>query len=522
MTSFEITADNNARLSNVTTYQGPSLARNVLNFSLDNFISTHNGEGNSIYFGKFNGSSAHGLGVKLDEDGRYSAGYFSKGKLSGVCKVALPENDMFFGNMKDDFPEGEGLFYDSVRKAWLYGFFKDFECVTLVKEGIANALPYKKRIFLNLFETSKANERCPIDIPLVDFGKDLMKQLEPHLAAILSQLSEHDQLTVTAGSMVSHAIAEINIEKVKIRDADNPRYASGERKKKKHHADIAPNRIKGSADKKRAKSANKAIDEGYDDRSQSAVQRGENYVGGFTHKSNDSMGQGSIEQLANFNIGQFGLKNNSRLGTINEGEEDFCRSKSSVGDKTPKGANGNTNILQTRLFQGSNIGTGHVTFSSKNIFSERVPSPKPITHEVLSPDRIEQHRGFELQWQKIKGKGNSSSFSGTTPYNPSHTSITSDQRSKKTNSRSQIDHKIHVQDDLHNAGSSITKLSKQLKSQQSMKIPTNSDLKQSSEQWAKDEQIKFQHALQKLNRLDQLVYHLQQQVSRSRATQIIF
>lgn len=515
--SFEVTADDKARLRNVEAYQGNNITRTVLDFSLENFISAHIAEGNSIYFGKFNGSSAQGLGVKLDTDGRYSAGCFSKGKLGGVCKVALPENDLFFGNMKDDFPEGEGLFYDSVRKQWLYGFFKDFECVTLVKEGISNALPYKKRIFLNMYENSKANERCSIDIPLVDFGKDIMKQLEPHLSAVLSQMSDNGLQPSTARSCDSWT---------KIDDCGRQRdfqirSKSGETTKKTGPLDVLCNKEKRSTRERRAKSAKKQVEQLQDARNPTTEQKNEKNSGRATNQSYDSLGQYSNEQLANFNIGQLSLRNNSRLGTINEGEEDFCRSKSSIGDKNPNRVIDKTNILQTKLYLGSNRAINEEANHYPRDFKERVPSPKPTTYEELSPFGQEQRQGFQLQWQKQKSKGTSSSFTGIVRHHNLEDAAPLDSHSMKKNTRSEIDLNSHS---LHSVKDGVQlglKFSKPAKNEEASK-GLNHQPNISHKQWEREEQVKFQQALHKLGKLDQLVYQLQQQVSRSRATQIIF
>jgi hypothetical protein len=194
--SFEVTAEDKLVIHRTERCFGRNLLLETLDFKLGEIITSHGADGKSIYFGKFGAFGAQGLGVKLEEDGRFSAGYFSRGKLNGVCKVTLPENDLFVGNMHEDFPEGEGLFFDAQRKSWLYGYFKNFECITLLKDEIFNALPYKRRIFSNQFESSRTCDRCAIEIPLVDFARDFMRRLESHLAVLeVQNCDDHQNLS---------------------------------------------------------------------------------------------------------------------------------------------------------------------------------------------------------------------------------------------------------------------------------------------------------------------------------------
>lgn len=218
---FEITAEDKVIIDKVESVLGRNLPLEVLDFNLGEIITSHSADGKSIYIGKFGAFGAHGLGIKLEEESKYSAGYFSRGKLNGVCKVILPENDIFIGNMNEDFPEGEGLFYDAQSKLWLYGYFKNFECITLLKDQIQVSLPYKRRIFANQYEKSRTCDRCAIDIPLYDFAKEISTRFEPYLDSLRQQLQDGNPTQSSPTSVALSSRDQNKSDHIKIKEVLN-------------------------------------------------------------------------------------------------------------------------------------------------------------------------------------------------------------------------------------------------------------------------------------------------------------
>jgi hypothetical protein len=218
LVTFEVTAEDRVLIHKVERSFGTNMLLQVLDFNLGDIITSHSADGKSIYLGKFGPFGAQGLGIKLEEDCRFSAGYFSRGKLNGVCKVTLPENDLFIGNMNEDFPDGEGLFFDAQRKHWLYGYFKNFECITLLKDEITNANPYKRRIFANQYEKSRTCDRCAIEIPLIDFAKDFQKRFEPYLESLEHQLQSTNPYTSASPSILGSSGVENQSSHIKIKE----------------------------------------------------------------------------------------------------------------------------------------------------------------------------------------------------------------------------------------------------------------------------------------------------------------
>lgn len=219
LVTFDVASDDKLSLRSVEKSLGTSMRLEALDFSLGDIVTSHSADGKSVYVGKFGPFGAQGLGVKLEEDGKFSAGYFVRGKLNGVCKVTLPKDDIFIGNMHEDFPEGEGLFYDSQRKAWLYGYFKNFECITLLKDDIVNAVPYKRRIFTNQFEKSRTCDRCAVEILLVDFAKDFFRKFEPHMLELDDMLLEKDQILSNSPSQLEGSQVETKDDTVRAKEA---------------------------------------------------------------------------------------------------------------------------------------------------------------------------------------------------------------------------------------------------------------------------------------------------------------
>jgi hypothetical protein len=234
------------------------------------------------------------------------------------------------------------------------------------------------------------------------------------------------------------------------------------------------------------------------------------------------LSQPSTENLASFTIQQLNLKSSSRLGTITEGEEDFCKSKSSIGERPAIQVLDNSQKTRQTPSGGSNLVLQEFTFNPKKHFSERVPSPKPIVHEELSPSFLDEKAVFQTLWRHQGLTGNRDIDKGTSkltkkdqvPYN-NQRSAQSAIPSKGSTAESQKQFQLP-------SGSVSNRKSKVTKSTEQLSKPQNDTLRQVQEKWEQEEQLKFQSALCKLGRLDNLVIQLQQQVSRSRATQIIF
>lgn len=239
-------------------------------------------------------------------------------------------------------------------------------------------------------------------------------------------------------------------------------------------------------------------------------------------KSIENLSQPSVDNFASFTIQQLNLKSSSRLGTITEGEEDFCKSKSSVGDRfpLPSGDNplkGGTNPSLPTSFEYRDMPA-----NSKKLFSERVPSPKPIVHEELSPSFGEEKPSFHNLWRHqeiVQGKHSGNTGNKLSKKEPlQFTDLAS--RQKSLPSKPDVhpsQNQIQFTENL-----AISRKSKPVKtSDQAPKID-NQEVKKVFMDWQVEEQAKFHSALNKLGRLEGLITQLQQQVSRSRATQIIF
>lgn len=239
-------------------------------------------------------------------------------------------------------------------------------------------------------------------------------------------------------------------------------------------------------------------------------------------KSIENLSQPSIDNLASFTIQQLNFKSSSRLGTITEGEEDFCKSKSSHGDRPAL-------FSQDKLFKVTTNPTLPATLdyqdkpsSSKRLFSERVPSPKPIVHEELSPSYGEEKNNLQGLWRHqeiIQPKALANLGSKLTKKEPNQQNEIGSRQKSLPSKPDQI--AFHNQYNL-NESSKVTRNSKGFKAPEQVHKSENEQLKLIHNRWEQEERLKFQSALNKLGRLEHLVIQLQQQVSRSRATQIIF
>jgi hypothetical protein len=219
---------------------------------------------------------------------------------------------------------------------------------------------------------------------------------------------------------------------------------------------------------------------------------------------------------------QLNLKSSSRLGTINEREEDACRTKTTLEDRSQPSSNEMYLKVPSNLSLTPKLEYDDYGANPRRHFSERVPSPKPIVHEELSPSYIEDKRIFPNIWRHqelIQDRLAGSAGSKLTKKEPIHLhEIGMRQKSmppKNLAVAQQVPLKIPKNLDmtLKNKSSTVSMLESKA---------THGTLQKFQEEWELEENLKFQSALEKLGRLDDLVIQLQQQVSRSRATQIIF
>jgi hypothetical protein len=521
MVVFEVTPEEKVLLHKVERCLGKNLLLQTLDFKLGEIGISHSADGKSIYLGKFAGTGAQGLGIKLEEDGRFSAGCFARGKLNGVCKVTLPENDLFIGNMTDDFPDGEGLFYDAQRHSWLYGYFKNFECVTLLKDGITNALPYRRRIFANQFDKSRTCDRCAIEIPLFDFAKDFLKKIQPFLDTVESYLQDDTLKVSVHQSYATSTIEEKNSANIQIKgipgeNDDNLLIQENwlNPKREKDALRLVSSSMRGRNSKKSHSAENsERVDQ---------FNKNANPEYGSIPKIIESFSQPSAENNAYFTISQLNLKSSSRLGTITEGEEDFCRSKSSVGERPLILALDKQSKTSTSpALQVTN--QSHSTVDNpKKHFMERVPSPKPAIHEELSPSFGEDKSNLQSYWKQL-GVPGVNKFNPVGNRLPKKETLTLNELGSRQKSLPATNAPTIVSNQIHNnVNINIPRKPKTNKLVHHHQGITEKESNILNDQWDHEERVKFQTALSKLERLDNLVIQLQEQVARSRSTQIFF
>lgn len=76
-----------------------------------------------------------GLGMFRYTDGKYDAGYYYKGSLTGLGRLSMNNGDIYDGFLKDGKLKGKGLFYENSSQQWVFGYFEENKCLNLVKKG---------------------------------------------------------------------------------------------------------------------------------------------------------------------------------------------------------------------------------------------------------------------------------------------------------------------------------------------------------------------------------------------------
>ena len=213
----------------------------------------------------------------------------------------------------------------------------------------------------------------------------------------------------------------------------------------------------------------------------------------------------SINDVLNTNHLEKVFTSQNRLGTITEHDEDFCRSKSSIRE------------TYSRVSPRPPAGTEYTQNQDSPPKFERVPSPKPANYFEASAGRLEPENTTHL---------NSRVETPSEAYS-----------SKRTNSASQVhSQRSPGSNNFILQGKSpttVVKVSKELKAthpnrqihhqdNQNVKGQAfSSDLSRAGE-WYSEEKRRFSAALERLNRIEYLANEVQQQVQRSRTTQVLF
>jgi len=501
-------------------------------------------ENGSRHFGKGTRKAAEGLGVRISQDGRSTIGIFRKDKLQGVCKVALPQGDCFFGCMKDDYPDGEGMYMDSQTRSWTLGYFLQFQCISVLREGITGPNPSKRQIMKNYFLQTKTNERCEIKVPFVDFAKPFLEKLQPLLESIegytenVSQMSifknigartNKDSISNTDRVMKVRDFSAGSMETVRI-GAKAPSCADDASTER-----IRTVRANSSSEKKGIKTLTRNLSAGKltNSSGKKSSNHGISQQGGPFELDNEQQwpamqmkkdvpcnpsitkqGQPtrsednpmvSINDVLNTNQLEKVFASQNRLGTITEHDEDFCRSKSSIRE------------THSRVSPRPPAGTEYTHNQDSPPKFERVPSPKPANYFEASAGRLEPENTTHL---------NSRVETPSEAYS-----------SKRTNSASQVhSQRSPGSNNFILQGKSpttVVKVSKELKAthpirqihhqdNQNVKGQAfSSDLSRAGE-WYSEEKRRFSAALQRLHRIEYLANEVQQQVQRSRTTQVLF
>ena len=422
-----------------------------------------------------------GLGVVVKSQLEYTAGLFRGGRLNSLCRVALPGRDVYFGQMKDDFPDGEGLYYHSEQKKWIFGLYKQMECLKVLKDGIPNPLSLKQKVMKLHFQKSRASERMDLEVVVPDLFTSVAAKLQPVLEGRIEGFVGLQKSKTTPSKPPEPKPARPIDRKIysqKSLRTLQPATESARRTSKDsetiHIYDTLDMTHKyNSSGSKLPTTANLSA------RDKSELEKEFQGSSPLKEEKSDMFSFANLKEGAS--QGYLGLNHSGqssnlyRLGTIPENDEDFCKSitpgaqKLSPDSKSPDPADPHfSNFFDS---------------PPKHAFHQRPPSPKPLNHFEASPTTT--NTGLA---DKPKNSGSIFQINLLDPGNKMGQFL------KRT------------AEDPFNSAKSV-----------SIKLKAVEE-----EPWQSEPRSRFQVAVEKLNKLGRIVQLVQMEVAKSRETKAFF
>jgi len=422
-----------------------------------------------------------GLGLVVKNHLEFTAGLFHHGRLNSLCRVALPGKDVFFGQMKDDFPDGEGLYYHSEQKKWIFGLYKKMDCLKVLKDGITNPLSLKQKVMKLHFQKSKASERMDFELVIPDLffsaATKLQTVLESRIEGFVGFQRPQVAWTKSAEPKLVRPIDRKIYSQKSLKNLQ-PALDSARKKSKDaetmHIYDTLDMTHKyNSSSSKLPTTANLSA------RDKSELEK--EFPGSTPLKDEKSDMFNFVNPKDCAAQGYLGLSHSGqssnlyRLGTIPENDEDFCKSITPGAQKPSPDSKSPTHL-------DSNF--AHFFDSPpKQPFNQRPPSPKPLNHFEASPTTT--NAGLA---EKAKNSGSIFQINLLDPGNKMGQFL------KRT-----------VEDPFYSAKSCSLKLKAV-----------------EEEVWKPEPRSRFQVAMDKLNKLGRIVQLVQTEVAKSRETKAFF